>query len=216
MSRAPLAGVTGYVLAGGQSSRMGRDKAFVEIEGATFLERALLTLEAFCEVCCILCGGAERAERFEPASVRRGARLVFDTLPGEGPLAGVAAAARDAATAWLLVLPIDLPMLPAAVVRDWVERSMNSAAHACCLRAQGVVQPLPVLLRRDLAEPLELALARGERRLRPALQQAATQRGGDFGFAATDAAAFGAEAEVWFANLNSPEDLETFARSRPV
>ena len=40
---------TGFVLAGGKSSRMGKDKAFLQIENETFLERAITTLSTVCE-----------------------------------------------------------------------------------------------------------------------------------------------------------------------
>lgn len=96
--------ILGVVLAGGQSSRFGSDKALAELGGATLLERAVDALSAWCEKVVVV--GREEA----PAP----------TLPdwpraGMGPLGGIAAAlhlAHDEDYQAVLTLGVDTADLP--------------------------------------------------------------------------------------------------------
>ena len=101
----PWPATTGAVLAGGRSTRMGRDKAEIEISGESLLARAfgLVTgLVAPAWVCCA------------PGRARPGYPCLFDAHAGEGPARGVAAAleaARAHEADRVLVLACDLPRM---------------------------------------------------------------------------------------------------------
>lgn len=87
--------MTGVVLAGGQSSRMGRDKAALEFEGQTLQDRCVAVLrECFPEVLVIR----------------------DDDLPGLGPIGGLATALRRAPE--IFVVACDMPFLDAALIRE--------------------------------------------------------------------------------------------------
>ena len=84
MSGAPT-DFTAFILAGGNSTRMGRDKAFVMLQGRTLLARAL-------EVCRTVTSDVRIVgdrKKFAPF-----APVVEDVFPGCGPLAGIHAALR--------------------------------------------------------------------------------------------------------------------------
>lgn len=96
--------ILGAVLAGGQSSRFGSDKALAELGGATLLERAVDALSAWCEKVVVV--GREEA----PAPT-----LPDWPRPGMGPLGGIAAAlhlARDEDYEAVLTLGVDTANLP--------------------------------------------------------------------------------------------------------
>src|SRR5262245_23173248 len=84
----------GVILAGGASTRMGRDKALLEIEGETLLARAARRLGEVCEEVLVADAG-----RF--GGIPDG--------PGRGPAAGLLGAARARPGRALLVLAVDLP-----------------------------------------------------------------------------------------------------------
>lgn len=99
--------VVGVALAGGQSRRMGHDKAALRLEGSSLLERAVARLrQATAEVLV-----ADRG-----LGLMAGVRSVPDG-PGAGPAAGILGAAVERPGQSLLVLACDLPAVPAALLR---------------------------------------------------------------------------------------------------
>ena len=96
--------ILGCVLAGGQSSRFGSDKALAELHGRTLLARAVDTLSGWCEHVVVV-GRAEAPAPTLPDWPR----------PGMGPLGGLAAAlhlAADEGYAAVLTCGVDAPHLP--------------------------------------------------------------------------------------------------------
>lgn len=92
--------VGGYVLAGGKSSRMGRDKALLELAGKPLVLHAVTKLQRVCEDVHILSGNRELAEY---------APLVEDLHPGCGPIGGIEAAFGHSGHEWILLMPVDMP-----------------------------------------------------------------------------------------------------------
>ena len=116
----------GVVLAGGRSTRMRRDKALLEWHGRPLIERQLDVLRA---------SGVDelRVSGDRPAYLG-----VVDTQSGLGPLGGLAGiAAAMANDADLVVIPVDMPLLGAALaaagcVRNSRRRAACVAPTACC------------------------------------------------------------------------------------
>jgi molybdenum cofactor guanylyltransferase len=125
---------TGLVLAGGLSSRMGRDKAGLRLsDGQTLLERAVdLLRQAGCGV--VLVSGEHR--QFDG---------IADVYPRLGPLGGIASVleARPALSGPLLVVPVDMPALDARDLQRLLEQARDGG-HACFERS-----PLPLVLTLD-------------------------------------------------------------------
>jgi molybdopterin-guanine dinucleotide biosynthesis protein A len=110
------------LLAGGKSSRMGRDKAFLEIEGQPLWRRQIETLRTLSPEQLMISGPPQEAWReFE---------IVADVIAGAGPLAGVATALRKCPSPRLVVLAVDLPAMRADFLRSLLAR---------CSDDQGVV-----------------------------------------------------------------------------
>ncbi|MGI8435794.1 MAG: molybdenum cofactor guanylyltransferase [Chthoniobacterales bacterium] len=91
------------LLAGGNSSRMGRAKAFLEIEGVPLWRRQLQTLQAVTPTEIFIAGPPHSAWS------DHGAIVLADAEPNLGPLGGLLAAFRNCRNNLLLVLAIDLP-----------------------------------------------------------------------------------------------------------
>jgi molybdopterin-guanine dinucleotide biosynthesis protein A len=103
-------GLTGLVLAGGQSRRMGRDKALLDVGGVPMIRRVLDALRSVCVDVIIVTKMPETYHDF-------GARVVADEHPQQAPLAGLCTGLGAAATPWVFAAACDLPMLSAAAVR---------------------------------------------------------------------------------------------------
>ncbi len=156
---AAAAKLVGALLCGGASRRMGRDKARLELDGRTLLERASSLLGGSCTRMLLCCGAA-------PRYTELGVPLALDA-PGEsGPLAGVAAALATLASDELLVVaPVDLPWLDAQTLALVVARLRSEDCDAACARSHGGLEPLVSAWRPAALPEVRAALARGDRRM---------------------------------------------------
>ncbi|SNT01172.1 molybdopterin-guanine dinucleotide biosynthesis protein A/molybdopterin-guanine dinucleotide biosynthesis protein B [Granulicella rosea] len=193
--------VTGYVLAGGRSSRMGQDKALLQIDGETLLARAVAKLRDICGDVYIL-GAYPAYADFAP--------LAPDLHPDCGPMSGLEAALAHCPSDWALVLPVDLPCLPVALLREWIEAALSSSTTRLALfTVDGIPQPTVALLHRAVLPYLAASIARGRYKLYPVLREAAAALTAEQGVAedAVLADTVVADDAGWFRNVNTPEEF---------
>jgi molybdopterin-guanine dinucleotide biosynthesis protein A len=106
---------TAALLAGGRSTRMGRDKAGVDVCGEPLWQRQLKTLQATGPVELLISG------RTDGPYAASGYRIIVDEDGACGPLAGLAATLRAAEHEMVMLLAIDLPLITPAFLRDLLE-----------------------------------------------------------------------------------------------
>lgn len=148
----------GLVLAGGRSTRMGRDKAALPIAGRTQLEQAMALLAPRVERCFVSVRPDQRAD-----PLRAGFEQIADTRQGLGPTAGILAAQeRFPESAWLIVA-CDLPRLDAATL-DFLLRARAPARFATAFRSShdGLPEPLCAVYEPASAPALAAYVARGQ------------------------------------------------------
>jgi molybdopterin-guanine dinucleotide biosynthesis protein A len=214
--------ISGYVLAGGRSSRMGTDKALLELAGQPLIAHAVTKLRRICADVYILGSNPALAAY---------ALLVPDLHPNCGPVGGIEAALAHSTCNWNLILAVDLPFLPSAVLYRWAMRTSapSETNRVAMFAADGRPQPAVCLLHRQVAPSIAAAVALEEFKLFPVLEAAANvlalQQGqpldrllsnlltpSDFATSHPDggpsltAAQLAAE-HLWFANLNTPQDF---------
>jgi molybdopterin-guanine dinucleotide biosynthesis protein A len=186
--------VAGFVLAGGRSSRMGRDKAFLELGGQTLLARALSLAGTVTEQVSIV-GASE-------IFLGHG-RVVEDLFRGRGPLGGIHAALISSAAELNLMLAVDLPLLEPRFLAYLVHAASESSAAVTLAHAAGGWQPLCAVYRRGFATVAEQSLRAESNRIDTLLVGVETRVIAEeelegAGFSAT-----------MFRNLNTPEELES-------
>ena len=190
--------LSAFVLAGGRSTRMGSDKAFIEFEGRTLLDRMLALTRAVTENVRIV-GSARKFGDFAP--------VVEDVFPDRGPLGGIHAALRSSTADWNLIVAVDMPFLEVRFLEFLLERAR---AHAAALvtvpRFNDYWQPLCAVYRSSFAEVAEAALGAGKNKIDPLFAQIELCK--VFEEEITEA---GFSPDL-FRNLNTPEDLNA-ARS---
>lgn len=184
--------VSAVILAGGESRRMGCDKAWVELDGRPLLEHAMEKVRRL--------GVEEVFISGRPGMDDAGLKcpVLLDLKPGSGPLGGIERALHTSSSPWVLVLAVDLPHMTTMFLRKLV---------ASCDRLTGVVPRL-----NDRLEPLAAIYPRSAHAL--AFDSLARSRHAvcDFAEACLREHAVGtlpvtpADAGC-FANWNTPDDI---------
>ncbi len=148
--------ITGFVLAGGKSSRMGQDKAFIKLAGRMLLTHALELAKAATGNVWIV-GSADKFAAFGP--------VVEDIYTGRGPLAGIHAALAGTNTELNLIIAVDMPFLQLDFLDYLVAQARASTAVVVVPGAGAALQPLCAVYRRHFAEVAERSLRAGENKI---------------------------------------------------
>lgn len=181
------------LLAAGRSTRMGRDKALLEAEGAPLWrrQRDVLAQAGAAEIFLSVRPEQAWAEQAQGFSGR-----LYDALAFGGPLVGITAALERAEQAHIAVLAIDLPRMPPAWFGTLLEECSQTAG--CVGRRGNFFEPLAAIYPRELKWLAWAALGRGEYSLQR-LIAAAVEQGLMRVRGISDAEA------AWFENWNTPE-----------
>ncbi len=150
-----IEGVTGVILAGGSSSRMGRNKALMEIEGETIITREYRTLAAlFHEV--IIVTNTPEEYGFIPC------RKVSDIYPGAGSIAGLHAGLAASNTENIFVAACDMPFLNPDLIRLLCKNAGDSEA-VVPLNCEGLREPLHAVYNRSMLDKMRDAIEDGDK-----------------------------------------------------
>ena len=191
---------------------MGADKAGLMFGGRPLVE---LVVEKLTGVCAEVAIAGNREELAHVAPI------VTETRFFVGPGAGIEAGLRNARNQWSLFVPVDVPLLPVALLRSWAAEVVGAGKRglrASYLTANGLAQPSICMLHRLCLDSVTRSLNRGERRVKFLLDGLDFDLGAGT-LAVKDAAAYappGATAEDvrrWFLNLNTPEEFAEAERA---
>ncbi|MFW6108024.1 MAG: molybdenum cofactor guanylyltransferase [bacterium] len=181
--------IAGVVLAGGQSARMGRDKARLRLGERTLLERTTgLLCELFDEVLVVV----DRADRLGDV---RGARVVEDLVPRIGPLGGIYTALMETERPAVFVVACDMPRLDTRVISDQLGLWEPADTDAVVPVVEGRAEPLHAVYSRGCLPAIERRIEQGDYRVRAFFEAVRVRF-----WEPTRAAAKS------FANVNTPEE----------
>jgi molybdenum cofactor guanylyltransferase len=126
---------SGFVLAGGKSERMGRDKALLPYGGATLAEYVARMMGEVVDRVTLI---------GDPAKFGHlGLPVLPDDIPGSGPASGIYTALRASATDWNLILACDMPGISSGVLRDLL-RAAELTGRSCVAATGPYGQPEPL------------------------------------------------------------------------
>jgi len=187
--------LSGIILCGGRSRRMGRPKALLPFGPQTLLERMTGLLGQACGELVIVAAAEQELPPLPP-----GVRVVYDSQVARGPLeglrAGLASLSEDCQSVYLT--GCDAPLLRPALVRQ-VARLLG-AHQAAAPRIAGYLQPLSAVYRLDVLPIIERLLAGEHRALVDLLRSIDTR-------AVDPHELIGADPQLQsFRNLNTPDD----------
>ncbi len=162
-----IAALSAAILAGGASSRMGRNKALLELEGVRLIERVLARLEPLTNDILVSTNEPD-AYSFLQGRVR----FVPDAVGlGQGPLAGIASALAAARHPRLLVVAADMPFLNLALLRHLALLDPTADVTAPVIVTNGLPEPLHAIYSKAIFPIIEAQLAAGNRKVLDLLSQ---------------------------------------------
>ena len=177
--------LSGIIIAGGKSSRMGADKTRMQFNDKTFLEHAVDLLKDFTDEIII--------------SINRetdlGIHTVKDEIPDIGPLGGLYTALKNIQNNAAIVIPVDTPLLSKDVLKYLIE---NYSEHyqACIFEVNGKTEALVGIYHQNILPEIEEQIRKKDYKLQNLLQKSVARK--------INADIFAAD----FVNINTKENLE--------
>ncbi len=205
----------GFVLAGGRSSRMGADKPLVSFAGRPLVAIALEVLRQ-AGVAAYIAGARSPMADFAP--------VVEDAEPDRGPLGGICAALAWTSARRAVFLPVDLPLLPACLVRFLLDHARITGRAVTLASVNGFAQSFPAVLDRAALPALEDELKSGRGGCYSGFQAAADLLGQTMTVLPVElpvqsghlAHPGALPPALWFVNVNSPADLRRAEAQLPA
>ena len=149
--------VSGVILAGGESRRLGRNKALECIGGQTLIERVMGVIAPIsAEVIVVVASPQEAVALPLPPGVR----TVSDRYPRCGSLGGIYTGLNTSREPWILLVACDMPFLNPRLLRRLMAMRRNADAVVPCLKGQP--EPLHALYSKTCLEPMERMLQAGQ------------------------------------------------------
>ena len=155
-----IADCTALILAGGDSRRMGQDKAALVLDGKTLLQRVTATMQSIFPKVIV-----------SVRQPRSGVELpqVCDEHVSSGPLAGLIAGLVQADTPWVFAVACDMPFVTADVVTHLA--ALRNGHQAVVPVVGGYNQPLAAFYAASALDVMRASLATGDKSLRGALEK---------------------------------------------
>lgn len=196
--------ITGVVLAGGQSRRMGRNKAEIEWNSGTLLSHAIAVLQRVAAKVFIV--GLPQLQTLGTEVIE----VITDEFCGLGPLGGIHAALKHTATDWIFVLAVDLPLVGSELV-SFIAAAGEASALAVVPRVGNHLQPLCAAYHRRLLPEVERAVVSDDLSVHRLLERVSTgmmeKQSITKIIEQKDIVRHGFLPEM-LANVNTPEELE--------
>jgi molybdopterin-guanine dinucleotide biosynthesis protein A len=200
MKLSPLSGV---VLAGGQSRRLGQNKALLRLwgpQGPTLLEQIVSLLSKLCNEVLVVSDGPHEWAEFS-------GRIIYDLYPGGGALGGIYTGLTEAEYPYALAVGCDMPFLNEALLRYMAALPRNYDVLIPRRPSPGspdtlLVEPLHAVYGRRCLEPMRCLLEQGRRQIVRFFPQVRVRYVEPAELDRFDPAGLS------FRNINTPEDLD--------
>jgi molybdopterin-guanine dinucleotide biosynthesis protein A len=147
--------LSGYILAGGKSSRMGSDKALLLVQDESMMNRMIRLLEPFCKTIAIS-GEKTGYNEFK-------VEIVPDLYTDCGPISGIISSLKHSSTEWNLLISVDVPFMNEA----FIQYMIFHIGHYDCIIPEhdGRFEPLMGLYNRQIIPVVEEMISQGDYKL---------------------------------------------------
>jgi molybdopterin-guanine dinucleotide biosynthesis protein A len=154
--------ITGIILAGGKSSRMGTDKGFLQLNNKPFVRYSIAALQPLVSKILIVSDDA----KYDTFGLKR----ITDSTKDAGPVAGIYSGLEASKTEWNLILSCDIPLITSHVLQKLIN-AVDDASDIIQAESNGKTMPLIALYKRSVKTKFLELLQNDERRLRIAVNQ---------------------------------------------
>lgn len=183
--------VTGIVLAGGASSRMGKDKGLCEFKGKTLVTYAIEALLPLCDTILISSNNVDDYQKF-------GYQVVVDEYKGIGPIGGIYSSLKKSTTKHNLIISCDTPYLNTQLLEFILENS-NNYDIVVPTHSISFIEPLAAYYSSGIVNKLETSIKRSDYKLMNFLNKVKLK--------SINVVAIPDFSNKLFINLNTPDDL---------
>ncbi len=180
--------ITGIILAGGKSSRMGTDKGFLKLNRKSFVEYSIEAMKPLVSQMMIVSNNAD----YDAFKLKR----VEDVIKNSGPLAGIYSGLSHSKTDYNLVLSCDIPFIKTSIL-EMLINAQDGDADIVQILSDGKPMPLIALYKKRCETIFYNLLQNDERRLHVALNQCIVKN-----------IELNPECDVFTTNINTPEELK--------
>ncbi|MFD1162001.1 MULTISPECIES: molybdenum cofactor guanylyltransferase [Hwangdonia] len=153
--------ITGIILAGGKSSRMGTDKGFLRLNNKPFVQYSIEALKPLVSEIIIVSDDLN----YDVFGLKR----VNDITKNAGPMAGICSGLEASSTDYNLILSCDIPLINSEILKKLID-AVDANSEIIQIENQGKTMPLIALYKRHIKDTFNGFLQKGERRLRVAVK----------------------------------------------
>lgn len=152
--------ITGIILAGGKSSRMGTDKGFLKLNNKYFVQYSIDALKPFVSEIMIVSDNPD----YDTFGLKR----INDITKNAGPVAGICSGLEASKTEYNVVLSCDIPLITSEIVEKLI-RNIDDTSQIIQSESNGKSMPLIAIYKKDITKTFNAFLEKDERRLRVAI-----------------------------------------------
>jgi molybdopterin-guanine dinucleotide biosynthesis protein A len=203
--------VGGFITAGGRSSRMGRDKAWLDLQGRPMIEWVIEALKPVASSIHLIASSADYA--------RLGFPVLADTHTGVGPLEAIRVALANSPSPWALLVGCDMPFVTAELFTQLVNFADQPSQHlglsthdsavaaVVPLNSQGLLEPLCALYSVTALSTVSELIEAGERKVSRLFDRVATR------FVTFEELKSLPAASHFLENINTPDEYDSVQKS---
>ncbi|MEH6536145.1 MAG: molybdenum cofactor guanylyltransferase [Psychroserpens sp.] len=153
--------ITGIILAGGKSSRMGTDKGLLLLNDKAFVQYSIDALKKLVSEIIIVSDN--------PNYDAFGLKRINDITKNAGPVAGICSGLEATSTEYNLILSCDIPLITSDLLKKLIE-SIDDTSEVIQIESNGKTMPLIALYKKQCKDKFYDFLKNDERRLRIAVK----------------------------------------------
>ena len=153
--------ITGIILAGGKSTRMGEDKGFLLFENKPFIQYSIDALKPLVSKIIIVSDDSD----YDVFGLKR----VNDITKNAGPVAGICSGLEASSTEYNLILSCDIPLINSEILQKLID-AIDDTSEIIQVESRGKSMPLIALYKKQILSTFKTLLQEDERRLRVAIK----------------------------------------------
>jgi len=149
--------ITGIILAGGKSSRMGTDKGHLELNNKSFIQYSIEALKPLVSEILIVSDNLD----YDTFGLKR----ITDIVKDAGPVAGICSGLKASSSEFNIILSCDIPLITSKILQKLIDNIDNSS-QIIQIESKGKSMPLIALYKKQVLNTFNTFLQKDERRLR--------------------------------------------------
>jgi molybdopterin-guanine dinucleotide biosynthesis protein A len=196
-----ISNISGIILSGGKSSRMGKNKAFIEIDGVPIIQRIYDLFKTIFSEIVIVTNQMELFQNFD-------AKIYRDLIPNQGVLGGLYTGIFCSSLPHIFCVACDMPFLKGPVIRYLIEKMDDY--DVVVPRTKDGLQPLHAIYSRNCLDPIRKIIEQKQLKIIDFYPMVKVNIVEEKEFRSLD------PARESFLNVNTPEELGLIKKSKYV